>query len=280
MDTHIHQSADIILGKIPGFKPKIAVVLGSGLGAVANLLDEKARIPYTDLPGFPLPAVEGHEGSLRLGYVDGVPALFLKGRVHLYEGGGFEPLKIMIRTLKTAGIETLFLTNAAGSLRKEYGPGSLVAVADHLNLTGTSPLVGRNDDQWGPRFPGMENAWCRDARAFVLETAAKQNIPMGEGVFGGLLGPCFETLAEIRMLKTLGADTVGMSMVAENIVAVHCGLPCVGVSAITNLAAGMSDVPLSHEQTLQGAKLAEQNMARLVRGFITGWTARQQQKAA
>ncbi len=270
MNDNIQKSSDIILNTLPGFRPKIAVVLGSGLGAVADLLEEKASISYSDLPGFPQTSVAGHEGSMRLGHVGGVPVLFLKGRVHLYEGGSFDPLKVMIRTLKAAGIETLFLTNAAGSLRQEYGPGSLVSMADHLNLTGTSPLIGPNEDEWGPRFPGMENAWCRDARAFVMKLAGELKIRMGEGVFAGWLGPCFETPAEIRMLKVLGADTVGMSMVAENIVANHCGLRCVGVSAITNLASGMSDVPLSHEQTLQGAKLAEQNLALLVQAFITG----------
>lgn len=268
MDNEIKQAAEIILSRVAGFKPKIAVVLGSGLGSVADLLEEKAKIAYTELPGFPRPSVEGHEGSLRLGHVAGVPVLFLKGRVHLYEGAGVAPLKVIVRTLKTIGIETLILTNAAGSLNVEYGPGSLVAVADHLNLTGTNPLVGKNDEAWGPRFPGMENAWDKPLREKLIATATKLGLKLGKGVFAGLLGPTFETPAEIRMLKTLGADTVGMSMIAENIVANHCGLKCVGISAVTNLGAGMSKEALSHEQTLQGAALAEKNMAVLVRGFI------------
>lgn len=268
MSVNIVKSAEIIRENCGALKPRLAVVLGSGLGAVANLLDETASIPYTALPGFPRPTVAGHEGLLRIGTVAGAPVIFLKGRVHLYEGGGADPLKTIVRTLKTAGVDTLFLTNAAGSLDPQYPPGSLVAVKDHLNLLGTNPLVGHNDDEWGPRFPPMDNCWDGDLRARLVKTAKAENIPLGQGVLAGLLGPSFETHAEIRMLKVLGADTVGMSMVAENIVARHCGLRCVGVSAITNLAAGLGDEQLSHAHTLAGAKLAEEKMAALVRVFI------------
>lgn len=268
LNAEIKKSTDIIRKELGGAQPRLAIVLGSGLGAVADLLEEKASVPYTELPGFPQPTVAGHEGLLRIGTVEGTPVLFLKGRVHLYEGNGAPPLKVMIRTLKSLGIEALFLTNAAGSLDAQNPPGSLVALKDHLNLTGTNPLVGPNDDDWGPRFPSLDNCWDSGLRALLFRAATGENIHLAEGVFAGWLGPCFETHAEIRMLKILGADTVGMSMVAENIVARHCGLRCVGVSAITNLAAGMSDVQLSHEQTLAGAKLAEEKLALLVRAFI------------
>ncbi len=272
MNTAIEKAAQAIKNRLPaGFRPKMAVTLGSGLGAVAALLEEKALIPYTDIPGFPQPTVAGHEGSLRLGHVAGVPVMFLKGRKHLYEGPdeAAVTLKVMIRTLKTLGVEILFLTNAAGSLRAEYGPGSLVAITDHINITGFNALCGPNDDDWGPRFSPMDNAWDKDLRATLMAAGKKAGVKnLGEGVYCQFMGPTFETPAEIRMARAIGADTVGMSTAVENIIARHCGLKCVGVSAITNLGAGMSDEALSHEQTLHGAKMAEQGMAQLVRAFI------------
>lgn len=278
--SDVKRAVEIIRKALPDFQAKIAVVLGSGLGAVANLMHEKASIPYTDLPGFPQPTVAGHEGTMQLGHVDDIPVIFMKGRVHLYEGVGVESLKTMVRTLKALEIDALFLTNAAGSTNPEWGPGSLVAVKDHLNLTGTNPLAGPNDDEWGPRFPPMSNAWDADLRSLLIQEGIAADITLGEGVFGGFLGPTFETPAEVQMAKILGADTVGMSMVAENIVANHCGLKCVGCSAITNLAEGLNDEPLSHEQTLEGAKLAEKKMARLIRAFITAYERTQQSAAA
>jgi xanthosine phosphorylase len=271
LDAQIEKAAGIIRQKANGKTPKIALTLGSGLGAVADLMQDAVVIPYAALPGFPQTGVAGHEGSLLLGAVDGAPVIFLKGRKHLYEGAdaAVDATKIVIRTLKTLGVEILFLTNAAGSLRAEYPPGSLVAIADHINLTGVNPLAGPNDEEWGPRFLSMDNAWDAALRAALMAAGAKAGVsPLGEGVYCQLLGPTFETPAEIRMLKAIGADTVAMSTAAENIIARHCGLKCVGVSAITNLAAGMGNEPLSHEQTLAGAKLAEHNMAKLVRAFI------------
>lgn len=269
--TLIRTAASVIMKRANGLAPKIALTLGSGLGAVADLLEEPVTLPFTDIPGFPPPTVEGHEGTLRIGTVAGVPVIFMKGRKHLYEGpqDAAVAIKHMIRTLKTAGVETLFLTNAAGSLRAEYGPGSLVAISDHINLTGFNPLVGPNDDEWGPRFPPMENAWDADLRAQLLAAGKKVGIAdLGEGVYAQHMGPTFETPAEVRFSKVIGADTVGMSTAVECIVARHCGLKCVGVSAITNLGAGLGLEPLSHEQTLDGAKLAEKKMAALVKAFI------------
>lgn len=268
LNQHIDQSAAIIRERCGALKPTIAVILGSGLGAVADLLDERAKIDYSDLPGFPLPSIEGHEGSIRIGTVEGTPVMFLKGRVHLYEGKGTDPVKLIVRTLKKAGVETLFLTNAAGSLRTENGAGSVVAISDHINLTGINPLCGDNDEAWGPRFPGMENAWDADLRALLKAGAGDAGIALGEGVYAGYLGPTFETPAEVRMAGILGADLVGMSTVAENIVARHCGLKCVGCSAVTNLAAGLGTEPLSHEQTLEFAAVAGEKMAKLMRAFL------------
>lgn len=264
----IEQTATIIREAGHGLSPKIAVMLGSGLGAVADLMEERAALPYTALPGFPKPTVAGHEGLLRVGMVEGVPAYFLKGRQHLYEGEGVEGLKTIIRTLKELGVETLVLTNAAGSVRPDYPPGSVVAITDHINLTGTNPLTGPNDDEWGPRFVAMNNAWDDKLRATLLDAGEQAGISAGAGVYACFSGPTFETPAEVKMAKTMGADLVGMSTVPENIIARHCGMKCVGISAVTNLAEGLTEVPLSHEQTLEGAKLAEKNMATLIDAFI------------
>lgn len=279
-NRQIAESAALIRKACGALSPKIAVVLGSGLGAVADLLEGDVSISYSDLPGFPLPGVEGHEGSIRIGTVEGTPVLFLKGRVHLYEGKGTQPIQIIVRTLKSAGIDTLFLTNAAGSLLQDHGAGSVVAITDHVNLTGLNPLTGPNDDAWGPRFPGMENAWDADLRTLLLGSANEAGVKMGEGVYVGFLGPTFETPAEIRLTKAIGGDLVGMSTVAENIVARHCGLRCVGASAVTNMAAGMSDIPLSHDQTLEFAAVAGEKMAKVMRVFLKRFGTFAQSEAA
>lgn len=268
LNRDIRKSADIIQALTKNLNPKIAVILGSGLGGLADRVDGAIEIPYSLLPGFPRPSVEGHDGKLIAGTVEGVPVIFLKGRVHLYEGVGAAPMKVMIRTLKTLGIETLFLSNAAGSLRREAPAGGLIAIADHLNLTGINVLVGRNEDEWGPRFPPMDNAWDADLRAMLMGAAQKLNIPMIEGVYGGFMGPTFETPAEVRMAKTLGADSVGMSTVSECILARHCGLKVVGCSAITNMAAGMSDEALSHDQTIEWAAVAGEKLSLVVVQFL------------
>ena len=248
--------------------PKVAVVLGSGLGSVADSLGKDVSISYRDIPGFPVPSVSGHAGTMTFG-TQGAGTLCLQGRVHLYEGRGqIEALKVMVRTIKALGVETLLLTNAAGSLRRSVGPGELVAVTDHINLLGTNPLMGPNDEEFGPRFVGMDNAWDPELRTLMHEAALEAKVPLHEGVFASWLGPTFETPAEIQMMARMGADTVGMSMVPENIMARHCGIRVTGVSAITNLAAGLSPVPLSHDQTLEGAKLANAKMSRLVTTFI------------
>lgn len=266
--SNIEKSIAVFQTALPDFKPHIAITLGSGLGAVTNIMDVRAEISYSDLPGFPQPRVAGHDGKLIAGTVHGKNVIFLKGRKHLYEGDAIAPLKTMIRTLKALDTDILMLTNAAGSLIKSYGPGSLVAIRDHINMTGANPLAGDNDDKWGPRFVGMDNAWDEDRRHLLMKAANNAGISLGEGIYCQFLGPTFETPAEIGMARAIGADLVGMSTVTENIIARHCGLKCIGVSAVTNLAAGMGDTALSHDQTLEGAKLAEQKMATLIDAFI------------
>ena len=247
--------------------PRIGVVLGSGLGAVADAVQDAVAVGYEELPGFPRPAVEGHAGRAVLGRLSGVPVAVLQGRAHLYEGDA-EVVRTPVRALRAAGVETLVLTNAAGSLRAEMGPGSLMAITDHINFTGRNPLVGPNDDTIGPRFPSLADAYDPRLRADLAAAAAERGVTLREGIYIGVTGPSFETPAEIRAFAGMGADAVGMSTVHEAIVARHCGLRVAAVSTITNLAEGLSDVPLSHEQTLKDARAAAGDLARLLQAFV------------
>jgi inosine/guanosine/xanthosine phosphorylase family protein len=246
------------------FAPQIGVILGSGLGAVADAVEDPQIISYAELPGFPRPTVQGHAGQVVQGHIGGVPVAILQGRAHLYEGGPVDEIRTPVRWLKSLGAEILVQTNAAGSLRPEVGPGSLMAITDHINLTGTNILIGPNDESVGPRFPAMGNAYDSELLAQLRAAAAQLGIALAEGVYTGWSGPAFETAAEIRAIRVLGGDAVGMSTVHETVVARHCGLRVAAISAITNLAEGMSDVPLSHEQTLADAARAAQDLARLL----------------
>jgi xanthosine phosphorylase len=249
-------------------QPRVGIVLGSGLGAVADAVEGAVTIGYDELPGFPRPTVHGHAGRAVLGGLCGVPVCVLMGRAHLYEGGDPAPRVTPVRALAAAGAEVLVLTNAAGSLRSEVGPGRLMAISDHINLTGHNPLVGPNDESIGPRFPSLANSYDADLRAQMHEVAGELGIDLAEGVYLAVSGPSFETPAEIRAFATLGADAVGMSTVHETILARHAGLRVAAVSAISNLAEGLSDVPLSHEQTLADAQRAAGDLARLLEGFV------------
>jgi xanthosine phosphorylase len=248
--------------------PRIGIVLGSGLGAVAEEVEDARVLGYDALPGFPRTSVEGHAGRLALGQIRGVPVAVLQGRAHLYEGTDLERLRTPVRALCAAGAEILVLTNAAGSLRPEVGPGRLMLIADHINLTGTNVLVGPNADELGPRFPSLRDAYDPTLRAEMQATAQDLGLELAEGVFLAVSGPSFETPAEIRAFRTLGADAVGMSTVHETIVARHCGLRVVAVSAISNLAEGLSERPLSHEQTLADAAGVAGRLAPLLARFV------------
>jgi xanthosine phosphorylase len=249
---------------------RVGIVLGSGLGAVAEAVEDATVVGYDDLPGFPRPTVAGHAGRAVLGTLAGVPAAVLEGRAHVYEGAGGEALRAPVRALRAAGAEVLVLTNAAGSLRPEVGPGRLMAIADHINLTGVNPLVGPNDDAVGPRFPSLRDAYDPALRAGLHAAADAEEIDLVEGVYLAVSGPSFETPAEIEAFRRLGADAVGMSTVPEVIVARHAGLRVAAVSVISNLAEGLSDVPLSHEQTLRHAARAAGDLARLLERFVGG----------
>ncbi len=270
MTANAHQAAAAAKAKAPGFTPRVGIVLGSGLGGLADKVEDAVVIPYADLPGFPRPSVHGHVGRLILGRLGGQPVACLQGRVHLYEGAGAEGIKTLVRTLKLLGCEILFLTNAAGSLRKEVGPGSLMAISDHINLLGTNPLVGPNEEDFGVRFPPMADAWDPALRTHLARSAARLGIQLFDGIYCAVLGPAFETPAEVRMIKLLGADAVGMSTVPECIVARHAGLQVVGCAVVTNLAVGMDDGEVSHDQTLRAAAVAAQDLERLLVGFLEG----------
>jgi xanthosine phosphorylase len=251
--------------------PRVGVVLGSGLGAVADAVEDPVVVGYEELPGFPRPTVSGHAGRAVLGVIGGVPVAVFQGRAHLYETrppGDPEALWVPVRSLRAAGAEILILTNAAGSLRPAVGPGSLMAITDHINMTGFNLLMGPNDEAIGPRFPSLRDAYDPALLDGLRRSAQELGIALAEGVYLAVTGPSFETPAEIRAYRTMGADAVGMSTVQETILARHCGLRVAAVSVITNLAEGMSDEPLSHEQTLHAAQDGAVDLTRLLLDFI------------
>jgi xanthosine phosphorylase len=263
-----HQAAAVIATRKPNFTPRIGLVLGSGLGGLADHLADATTIPYQELPGFPESTVAGHAGRLVLGYLEGVPVACLQGRAHYYEGAQNDKIKNMIRTLKVLGCEVLFGTNASGSLREDVGPGNIMAINDHINMQGNNPLIGHNDKEFGERFIPMDDAYDPQLRQILQEVAKECGFNLPEGVYISVLGPMFETPAEIRAFRILGADAVGMSTVSEVIVARHCGLKVVVVAAISNFASGMSDEQITHEGTLHYAGQAANRMTTLIKGFV------------
>ena len=253
----------------PNFEPKAAFILGSGLGVIADELQDKVVIPYESLAGFPVSTVQGHSGELVLGTMNGVDVICMKGRGHFYEHQTMKVMTTPVRVFKRLGCEFLLVTNAAGSLRPDrIDVGSLVAFSDHINTMPESPMCGPNDEEYGPRFFSLANAYDKTLRAEALTVASQNNITLNAGVFVSYTGPNFETPAEIRMMQIIGGDVVGMSVVPEVISAAHCGLPVLAICAITNMAEGLGDVDLSHEQTLKCAKLAEGNFITLINEFM------------
>lgn len=261
-------AAAVIRARAPRHRPRVGLVLGSGLGGLAERIGGAVTIPYGDIPGFPVPTVSGHTGRLVVGDLGGQTVACMQGRVHAYEGNGFAALRLAIRSLQRVGCETLVLTCAAGSLDPAVGPGRLMLIRDHINLLGVNPLTGPNDDGFGPRFPSMAGAWGPDLRAAMRAAAADLGLPLAEGVYAALAGPCFETPAEVRMLQILGADAVGMSTVPECIVARHCGMAVAGCAVITNLGVGLGDEAVSHAHTLARASAAAADLERLLIGFL------------
>lgn len=265
----VNQALETIYAHKADFKPQAAFILGSGLGVIADDLQDKVVIPYEQLAGFPVSTVEGHSGELVLGTLFGIQVVCMKGRGHYYEHQTMKVMTNPVRTFKRLGCEFMLVTNAAGSLRPErIDVGSLVVFNDHINTMPESPMTGPNDDTYGPRFFSLANAYDKTLREEALKVARDQNIHLNEGVFVSYTGPNFETAAEIRMMQIIGGDVVGMSVVPEVISAAHCGLPVLAVCAITNMAEGLGDVELSHEQTLRCAKLAEKDFIHLIKSFI------------
>ena len=246
----------------------MGVVLGSGLGGFADAVEEAVEIAYAEIPGWPTATAVGHAGTLVLGTFGGAPVAVMKGRAHLYEGG--PPAKVVygVRVLGRLGIESLVLTNACGAIDSGVEPGTLMAISDHLNLQGSSPLVGPNDDSLGPRFPDMTDAYDPAYRALARAAAERLGIPLGEGVYAAWLGPAFETPAEIRMLRALGADLVGMSTVPEVLAARHMGIRCLALSCVTNAAAGVLPEPIDHERVLEIGARASGDLVALLREVI------------
>ena len=249
-------------------EPAVGVVLGSGLGGLADEVEDRIEIPYDQIPGWPVSTAVGHAGVLTLGTIDGVTLAVMRGRAHLYEGIGADRVVFGIRVLARLGIRTLVVTNAAGAIAESHRPGMLVLISDHVNLMGTSPLVGPNDDALGPRFPDLSDAYDSELRRIAREAAARLDVEAGEGVYAAWLGPQFETPAEIRFMRAIGADLVGMSTVPEVIAARHLGIRCLGISVVTNMAAGVVEGKLGHEEVLAVSAEAEPRLTALLREVL------------
>jgi purine-nucleoside phosphorylase len=249
-------------------RPKIALVLGSGLGAFADEFGNAVRIPYAKIPHFPRSTAIGHLGQLVVGTVEGVDVVGMQGRVHLYEGYSAQEVAFPIRVFSQMGVKAVILTNAAGGIKKEFTAGRLVVISDHINLQGANPLTGPNDETFGPRFPDMSTAYDRKFRELLHAEGRLLGIHLGEGVYAALAGPSYETPAEIRYLRSVGADLVGMSTVPEVIAARHSGMRVLGISCVTNAAAGVLDQPLDHSEVLETAERTRSQFIGLLRGVI------------
>lgn len=269
MNYHTLMAAATSIRTRTGFETHdAALVLGSGLGSYASTLEGAIEIPYEDIPGFPSPQVVGHSGSLYSAPVGDGRVLLMSGRVHTYEGWEMEDVVFGVRTAVACGAERVLLTNAAGGVRDDLSPGDLVIISDHINLTGRNPLVGPNDDRLGPRFPDMTNVYSPALRAALKGTFSDVGITPHEGVYAWFLGPTYETPAEVQMAKRMGADLVGMSTAPEAIAVRHMGSEVVGISLVTNLAAGISPTPLSHEEVTETATIAKRKFTDVLDGFL------------
>jgi xanthosine phosphorylase len=269
MNNIPHQAAEYLQQCKPSFKPVVGIVLGSGLGHFAEELDNVTVINYKDIPGFPKPSVKGHSGELCLGFYQGIGVVCLNGRAHTYEGlENYDYVKNYVRTLKLLGCEYFIATNASGSLRPEVGPGELMLINDHINLQPSNPLVGANDEEFGPRFYPLDNAYNEQMRNQLKSIAKQQDIPLHEGVYISVLGPHYETAAEIKAFRILGADAVGMSTVPEVLVANHCGMKVAVIAMITNYATGLASTSHSHDAVIEMASNAAAKLNTLLKNYI------------
>ena len=248
--------------------PLVGIVLGSGLGGLADELEDRVEIPYAEIPGWPVSTAFGHTGTLVLGTLDRVPVAVMRGRAHLYEGVGAERVAFGVRVLGALGIRSLVVTNASGGINPDFEPGQLVLISDHVNLQGTSALVGPNDESLGPRFPDMSDAYDPELRARAHEAAARLGLQLGEGVYAAWLGPQFETPAEIRFMRAVGGDLAGMSTVQEVIAARHMGIRVLGISVVTNMAAGVLPEKIDHEVVLEVGARSAGSVTALLRELV------------
>ena len=250
-------------------RPRTAVILGSGLGSIADQLEDRELLPYAEIPGFPKSDVSGHAARFVFGTVNGSPVVAMQGRFHYYEGLTMRQLSFPIYVLRQLGVERIIVTNACGGINRDLNPGDLMLITDHINLTGCNPLIGDNDERFGPRFPDMTEVYDHALRSLAREAAASLSIPLKEGVYAFFTGPCYETAAEIRAYRTLGADAIGMSTVPEAIVANYLGMKVLGIACITNMATGMGKTPHSHEEVLAIANASSRVFCRLLERVLS-----------
>ena len=269
LDVDVHAARAAVVKRLGGRKPTVAIVLGSGLGPLADAVKEAIRIPYAEIPGFHVPTVPGHKGELVCGTLGGKTVLCQSGRFHAYEGHSADVTALPVRMFGAVGIDTVILTNAAGGVNPRFGPGTLMLIADHINLTGRNPLVGpaRPGET---RFPDMTNAYDKELKALARKVAQERGVALAEGVYVGLLGPTYETPAEVKFIATLGGDAVGMSTVLEVIAARARGMKCLGISTVTNAAAGISATELNHNEVMEVAAKVGKDLGRLVEGIVAG----------
>lgn len=259
----IKTAAEYIRARV-SMRPTIGLVLGSGLGEYADTLEDAVRIAYSEIPSFPVPTIPGHSGALVIGRKCGQEVVVLQGRIHYYEGLPQQEITLPIRVLAALGVKTVVLTNACGGVNLAFKPGDLMLISDHINYSGANPLIGPNMDEFGPRFPDMSDLYTASLRSQIKEKAQAAGISLREGVYAMYSGPNYETPAEIRMFRILGADTVGMSTVPEAIVAGHCGMQVVGISCVTNMAAGVLPAKLSHEEVTETANRVKKVFQKLI----------------
>jgi purine-nucleoside phosphorylase len=265
--TRAEEAAAVLLAAA-SFSPRVAVVLGSGLNALADRITEATTVPYDQIPHFPTTTVGGHEGNVLLGKLGGAPVIIFQGRFHYYEGHDLETVTFPVRVLSRLGVSTLILTAATGGIRADLRAGNLVLLIDHLNLIGSNPLRGLNDPRLGTRFPDMTEVYSKRLRTLAREEAKRLGIDLVPGVYACLPGPSYETPAEIKMLRTLGADVVGMSTVPEAIVARHCGIDVLALALVSNAAAGVVGTPITHEEVLEAGRKAAPTLARVIERVV------------
>ena len=273
LHARVEHAARIVRSRMT-LEPRVALVLGSGLGSLADEVHESVKIPYAEIPGFVTSTAEGHVGQLVIGKLENVPLVAMQGRVHYYEGYSLEEVTFAVRTFKVLGIKTLILTNAAGGINVEFSQGALMVISDHLNLMGVSPLRGPNDDRFGPRFPDMTEVYSRELQEIAVDEARAMGVEIRRGIYAALSGPSYETPAEIHMLRTFGADAVGMSTVPEAIVARHGGMDVLGISCITNMAAGITDQPINHEEVMETGNRIRETFSGLLKRVVVRASSR------